>query len=124
MKKDNFIKGRKGENIAKNFLLAKGFNWIESNYSNVFGEVDLVMIDKDSLVFVEVKMKNGDNFGNPEEMITKGKIRQVKRVATSYMVLRPEVTNNFEKFRIDAVCIACRDDGDVSRINHYENIYE
>lgn len=91
----------------------KGFVWVESNYENKIGEIDLIMTDKDWLVFVEVKYKKTDRLGIPEEMIGPTKIVQIKRVAESYIYLsKPKQ----EKFRIDAVCIL----GD--EIKYYSNI--
>ena len=103
---------------AKNYLEAKGFEWVESNYSNDIGEIDLIMIDKKWLVFVEVKYKTDDKFGLPEEMIGKKKLAKVKRVAEIYLMLNPDMRRKFAQQRIDGVCIL----GD--EIRHYPNIYE
>ncbi len=119
----NYKKGREGEEIAREFLKGKGFRLIESNYSNVLGEIDLIMTDKDWLVFVEVKLKIGDKYGSPEEMINKNKLSKIKRVAESFLVLEKEVAKNFEKYRIDAVCIVLNEDKTVRTIKHYENLY-
>jgi len=119
----NYRKGREGEEIAREFLKEKGFRLIESNYSNVLGEIDLIMTDKDWLVFVEVKLKIGDKYGSPEEMINKNKLSKIKRVAESFLVLEKEVAKNFEKYRIDAVCIVLNEDKTVRTIKHYENLY-
>ena len=86
-KKENYNKGKNGEEMAREFLVKKGFGLVEINYKNKIGEIDLIMIDKDWLVFVEVKLKVGDKFGTPEEMINKKKMSQIKRVAESYLVL-------------------------------------
>ncbi len=119
----NYKKGKEGEEIAREYLLKKGFDLIESNYSNDLGEIDLVMSDKEWLVFVEVKLKIGDKFGTPEEMIGKGKLSQIKRVAELYLQSESSTTKKFKKFRIDAVCIVENLDKTISRVNHYENIY-
>jgi len=109
----NYQKGQKGEEEAKQFLENKGFVWIESNYENKIGEIDLIMRDKDWLVFVEVKYKSNDILGLPEEMITKNKLFQVKKVAESYIYMtKPKEV----KYRIDAVCILGEN------IRHYENL--
>ena len=121
-KKENYNKGKNGEEMARDFLLKKGFELIESNYENKIGEIDLIMINKDWLVFVEVKLKIGDKFGTPEEMINRRKLSQVKRVAESYLVLEKKKVKRFEKFRIDAVCIVLDEDEEIQRITHYENI--
>ncbi len=119
----NYKKGKEGEEIAREFLVNKGFKLIESNYSNNLGEIDLVMSDRDWLVFVEVKLKIGDKYGTPEEMINKNKLSRVKRTAVAFLILESPISKNFSKYRIDAVCIVLEEDRKISRINYYENIY-
>jgi putative endonuclease len=113
MKTENYNKGKKGEEVAVEYLLKKGFKLVEKNYENELGEIDLIMTDKDWLVLVEVKYKTDDFLGLPEEMINKNKLYQVKKVAESYVFLqKPKQV----KYRIDAVCILG------NKIKHYENI--
>lgn len=115
-KTENYHKGRNGENIAKDFLIKKGYLFVEANFENKIGEIDLIMIDNSWLVFVEVKYKSDDSLGIPEEMISKNKIWQVKKVAESYLVEKSRELKKYEKYRIDAVCILG------SIVRHYENI--
>lgn len=122
-KTKNYKKGKEGEEIAREFLIEKGFKLIQSNYSNDLGEIDLIMSDKDWLVFVEVKLKFGDKYGTPEEMINKNKLRQVRRVAESFLVLESPMAKIFSKYRIDAVCIVLNEDKTVRSIKCYENLY-
>jgi putative endonuclease len=119
----NYKKGKEGEEIARNYLINKGFNLIESNYSNNLGEIDLIMSDKDWLVFVEVKLKIGNRFGQPEEMINKNKLSQIKRVAELFLVSESQIAQKFVKYRVDAVCIELNEDKTINRINYYDNIY-
>ncbi len=116
IKEQNFNKGRYGEKVALEYLIKKGYELVDQNYSidmGIKGEIDLIMKDKDWLVFVEVKYKYNDRLGKPEEMIDKSKLSKIKKVAEIYVFLKKPVQ---EKFRIDAVCIL----GD--QIKHYENI--
>lgn len=113
VKTENFSKGRYGEKVALDYLLKKGYELVEQNYSIEIGEIDLIMRDKDRLVFVEVKYKYSDKLGIPEDMIGKSKLAKVKRVAEIYVFLNKPKE---EKFRIDAVCIL------EDKITHYENI--
>jgi len=121
-KKENYNKGKNGEEMAREFLVKKGFELIEMNYENVIGEIDLIMTDKDWLVFVEVKLKIGDKFGSPEEMINKRKLSQIKRVAEGFLVLENKIAKKFKKYRIDAVCIVLNEDQSLERITHYPNV--
>lgn len=122
-KVQNYNKGKEGEQIARDLLFQKGFNLIESNYLNNLGEIDLIMTDKDWLVFVEVKLKIGDKFGSPEEMISKKKLSQIKRIAESFLILESPKVQQYKKYRIDAVCIVLNEDNSIQRIQHYENLY-
>ncbi|MFA5532481.1 MAG: YraN family protein [Candidatus Shapirobacteria bacterium] len=117
----NYKKGREGEEIAREFLIKKGFRLIESNYNNKLGEIDLIMVDKDILIFVEVKLKVGDRFGTPEEMINKYKLSRIRRIAEGFLILET-IAKNYQKYRIDAVCIVLDEYKKIERINHYENI--
>ena len=119
----NYNKGKEGEEIARNYLINKGFNLIESNYSNNLGEIDLIMSDKDWLVFVEVKLKIGNRFGQPEEMINKNKLSQIKRVAELFLVSESQIAQKFVRYRVDAVCIELNEDKTINRINYYDNLY-
>ena len=121
-KRENYSKGKNGEDMARQFLVNKGYRLIEMNYTNKLGEIDLIVTDDFTLIFVEVKLKIGDKFGTPEEMITKRKLSQVKRVAEGFLVLEKQIAKKFDKYRIDGVCIVLNDDRTVNRINHYENI--
>ena len=119
-KEQNYKKGRGGEEIALNYLTNKGLVLIEKNFSidkGMKGEIDLIMNDKDWLVFVEVKFKSDDRFGIPEEMIDRRKLAQIKRVAEIYLMKKPEMRKLFVKYRIDAVCILG------GEIRYYANLF-
>jgi putative endonuclease len=122
MKQQNYNKGKQGEALAKKYLLEKGFNLIEENYSNDIGEIDLVMSDKNFLVFVEVKLKVTDKFGTPEEMITPRKIAQIKRVAQIFLMQNRKLAKSFPQYRIDAVCIILDELKTLKSLNYYENL--
>lgn len=124
MKTQNFKKGRVGEEIAKKFLLEKGFEIIEQNYSIDMGEIDIIALDNNWLVFVEVKLKVGDRFGTPEEMISKGKIWQIKRVAEMWLLNNEKMRRKYPQQRIDAVCIVTDTDYNVLSLKYYDNIQE
>lgn len=117
MKRFNYSKGQKGEEMAREYLEKKGFGLIMSNYVCKIGQIDLVMEDGDWLVFVEVKFKSDDLFGTPEEMFGKSKLTQVKRVTTWFLMENKNIKKRFEKYRIDAVCILGEE------VRYYKNVY-
>ena len=85
MKFFNKVKGNCGEIIAKNYLKSQKFKIIEQNYKNFCGEVDFVVKDEQTLVFVEVKARESLLFGRPCEAVDKQKQRKIKKVALSYL---------------------------------------
>lgn len=110
-------KGRYGEDLATKYLLNLGYKIEERNYRNKLGEIDIICRDKGWLVFVEVKYKQDDKMGFPEEMIDRNKIGQVMRVARLYLIEK-QLNENIHKIRIDAICIQN------VLINYYKNICE
>lgn len=118
----NRIKGKEGEEMAAKFLRDKGYQIIDQNNSTKFGELDLIATKNDILVFVEVKFKQTEDFGTPEEMIGINKLNQVRRTAELYLLTNPDIAKQFDKYQIDAVCIVGSPDGEASRISHHENL--
>lgn len=76
--------GNQAEDIALNYLLNQGLKLIERNFYSRFGEIDLIMRDKESLVFVEVKFrKNGVD--SALESITYAKQKKLVKAAQFYL---------------------------------------
>ena len=122
MKQLNYQKGKIGEGIAEKFLIKNGYKSIKSNFQNRWGEIDLIMTKKKTLVFVEVKLKVSDQYGAPEEMINPGKIKQITRIGQLFIQQNPKIAHDFPAQRIDAVCIVLDENKKVKRINHYKDI--
>lgn len=116
MKTENRDVGRRGEAIALQHLLEKGCELVLRNFSTRFGEIDLIMRDKDIMVFVEVKTKKGLGWGSPEEMFTRNKMERVKRMATVYLKGREE------KCRIDMVAVVLDQSDEPISVKHYRNV--
>jgi len=117
MKYFNKQTGRLGEDFAAQSLKDKGYKILERNFSNKFGEIDIVAKDKNVLVFVEVKTKKGTDFGLPEEMINAYKLQKIRRMAEVYM------NGKTLPCRIDVVAIILSSQNEILNLNHYENVY-
>lgn len=111
-------KGISGEKIAEKFLISKGFRLIERNYRFERGEIDLIFDDHGIMVFVEVKSRSSDTYGEPEDSITPRKRKQIRKVAGAYL---------WEKNIKDTECrfdvVAIKRDGAKETINYYENAF-
>lgn len=94
--------GKKGEEIAVQFLKTKGLKIIETNFRIRGGEIDIVAIDQNTLVYVEVKTRSSDQFGKPEESVTPYKIKYLERTAKFYRNSRKNLP---ELERIDVISI-------------------
>lgn len=117
MKTQNRARGNLAEGMAATALAEKGFQIIERNFANKFGEIDIIAIDHGVLVFIEVKAKTSDEFGLPEEMINKGKLQRIRNMAIIYM------EGKKYRCRIDVVAIVLSHANEVIRLTHYENVY-
>ena len=73
------------EDIAAEFLQRQGLELLVTNYRNRTGEIDLIMIDDQTLVFVEVKQRRDSQFGRPEESVGMAKQAKLRRTAASYL---------------------------------------
>lgn len=98
----NKSKGNKSEELAAEKLEELGYKIIERNFSSGKKEVDIIARDGDWLVFVEVKSKVGTETGLPEEMITPLKIKNIKKVASDYL-LYTESENVAVRFDVVAI---------------------
>lgn len=112
---DKYATGLSGEIAAKAFLENKGYKIIATNvnFPNV-GELDIIAKDGQTLVFVEVRTRSDDRFGEPFSSITKSKIKKI--VAASRMYLR-ENKIYCEGYRYDVIGIFH------SQIEHLENAF-
>ena len=77
--------GRAGEKRACEFLKKKGFKILETNYKTFVGEIDIIALDKEVLVFIEVKTRMDDAFGNPSEAVNRKKQEKYIKVASEYL---------------------------------------
>jgi putative endonuclease len=82
---DRVRKGRMGEDEAARHLIAKGHRVLERNYRFGRGEIDLITMDGDTLVFVEVKSVFSGAFGEPEDRVDLRKQRRIGKVASAYL---------------------------------------
>jgi len=81
----NRTTGGRGEQVAAAYLQAHGYRILERNYTYGRGEIDLIVRDEKTLVFVEVKARFRGGYGMPEERVTRSKQRQIGRVAQAYL---------------------------------------
>lgn len=77
--------GQSAETRAEAFLKAQGLRPVARNWRCRFGEIDLVMHDRDTLVFVEVRLRNHAGFGDGFDSVTPTKQRRLIATARHYL---------------------------------------
>jgi len=78
-------KGKEAEDLARRFLDQQGLSFIECNYRCRAGEIDLIMQDKKSLVFVEVRYRSRTDFGDALESVNQAKQQRLIHAADHYL---------------------------------------
>lgn len=113
------ISGIKGEDHAVQFLKNKGYKIIDRNFRIRGGEIDIIALDEDTLVFVEVKARHTREFGSPLEAITYWKLKSLVKTAQFYRLKNPKLP---AAMRIDAVAISLDDYNEIKSIELTKNI--
>lgn len=110
--------GKKGEAKALEFLKKKGYKEVAMNWRIAPYEIDLIMIDNNQLIFIEVKTRSTDAFGNPLDAVNPRKRQKIIRAAHLFIVL-----NNYElEPRFDVVSIVEKENSS-SEIFHFEEAF-
>lgn len=112
--------GNTGERIAADYLLKKGYQVLDQNFNVRFGEIDLVALDDDCVVFVEVKTRTSTAFGNPEDSVTASKIEKMENSALLWLQAHPEAPDNW---RMDVIAILVDHQHNVRDLQHFLNAY-
>jgi putative endonuclease len=77
--------GKRGEELAAAYLAEAGYRIIERNYRCLFGEIDIVAEEGETLVFVEVKSRRSDAYGDPQLAVGHEKQKKISRIAMNYL---------------------------------------
>lgn len=108
--------GNYGEKIAAEYLQKQGYKILETNkHFSRYCEIDIIALDKNTLVFVEVKTRSSQFCGHPLEAITKTKYNHIKTGALTYIKDNPTYRN----YRIDAIAIITKPE---LKIEHLKNV--
>lgn len=93
--------GDDAEEIAAEYLIKRGLKHVTSQYRSRFGEIDLVMRDQDTLVFVEVRLRKNKQFGGAEASITSSKQHKIVTTAAYYLQQHGDVPCRFDAILMD-----------------------
>jgi putative endonuclease len=117
MSKHNEI-GIKGEKIAEKFLQNNGYSILHHNWRTGSKEVDFIVQEDKTLVFIEIKTRSNFKFGFPEEAVTLKKQNHLKAAAVAYLATFPETLT----VRFDVISILMERDV-VKEIKHIKDAF-
>ena len=83
---EKHILGKKGETIAKDYLLKKSYSIVEKNWRYLKAEIDLIAQKDDFIVFVEVKTRSSNNYGDPESFVSDKQQKMIINAANEYIM--------------------------------------
>lgn len=109
--------GEKGEIIARQFLIGKGYKILDTNWRHQHKEIDIIAMKDNLVVMVEVKLRSTDKYGQPEEAVSVRKQKFLIEAADNYM-------QNFDEeaeVRFDVISII--KNGNKELIRHIEEAF-
>lgn len=110
--------GKIGEDFASAFLQNKGYSILQRNFKARYGEIDIIAIYQEILIFVEVKTRTSIQFGTPEEAVTSKKLQEIIKTSEYYLLLHPFSS----VMRIDVISLLLNAKGEVEKCTHLENV--
>jgi putative endonuclease len=112
--------GQSGEDAAARFLKRKGYRILARHLDLPMGELDIVAVEKRTIVFVEVKTRTSDDAGHPSEAIDARKEHRMTQAALAYLK-RNGLLNYAARF--DVVAVSWPKNARRPIIEHYENAF-
>ncbi|RZK82324.1 MAG: YraN family protein [Pedobacter sp.] len=110
--------GRRGEDIAKEYLENKGYQILKLNWKCSRAEIDLIAKDSNTLVFVEVKTRSSLDYGNPEDFVDWRKEQHLEFASLAFI----EASNHEGEIRFDVIAIDFESKNNYN-INHIEDAF-
>lgn len=111
--------GQLGERVARKHLRRAGLKFLTANFRTERGEIDLVMRNKDCLVFVEVKTRSSEEWSRPASAVDRERRQRLTRAGLDYLHL---LKNPKVKVRFDIVEVIL-ENGKVKEIRHLPNSF-
>ncbi len=111
---DKIKTGNKGEKLAAEFLIEKGFEVVAKNYRFKRAEIDLIVKRENWIIFVEVKTRSSTAYGEPEDFVDDHKAKNVFDAAEEYIYS----TDWHGHIRFDIVSVKL---GSEVEIEHFED---
>jgi len=109
--------GKKGEELAVDFLLKKGYDIVERNYRFDKAEVDIIAKKGETLAIIEVKTRSTSDFGDPQDFLKPKQIQRIVKAVDEYVLV-----NKLDvEVQFDIIAIVKESTG--FSIEHLENAF-
>ena len=83
---EHYELGKKGEQLAVNYLINKGYKIVERNWRFQKAEIDIIATKDKTLISVEVKTRSTNDFGSPQDFVNKKKIKLMVSAMNEYIL--------------------------------------
>ena len=109
--------GKKGEQLAVDFLLKNDYDIIERNYRFDKAEVDIIAKQEETLAIIEVKTRSTIDFGNPQDFVKPKQIQRLVKAVDEYITI-----NGLDvEVRFDIIAIV--KEGNGFKIEHLKDAF-
>ena len=116
--------GIAGEQAATEMLTGLGYEIVERNFRTLYGELDIVATDHDTLVFCEVRSRVGrEAVASALQSIGPGKRMQLRKMAREWFRLSTAERPDTKRVRFDAIAVALTPDGRARAIEHVSDAF-
>jgi len=95
--------GARAERLALDHLLENGLRCLQQNFHCRFGEIDLIMLDGDCLVFAEVRYRSRNRFSNAAMSVGMAKQKKIILTASYFLRGKRQYANNIMRFDVIAI---------------------
>ena len=96
---DSYELGRKGEIVSQKYLEKEGYFVMARNFKCAYGEIDIIAVDKQELVFIEVKTRCNLKYGEARDSVSKTKKKHIKN-ASKYYIYKYHLEDRFIRFDV------------------------
>ncbi len=108
-----------GESLAENHLISEGYEILERNWRYSRAELDLIARKDEALIFIEVKTRSYNYFGEPEEAVTPAKEALIMDAAQRYM---EKIGHDWE-IRFDIISVIIDSKGEKQQLEHFRDAF-
>ncbi len=115
------LRGTLGEDITASYLESSGFNIVARNYHSRYGEIDIIAVNSEFVIFTEVKTRNDRSVERPAAAVTPAKQRKI--IKTSLIFLAEHEYDLQPRFDVSEVILDGRTNALIS-LNYIKNAFD